>query len=91
MCVCVCMLTLSSQLVLDCLHPSLLLDEVVDDLGRFSVLQLSLRDAAHVEQVLQFRVQVIQLLTKYILKYALRWGGPYEGPYGAKTRPATQI
>lgn len=58
---CVCVLTLPPQLVLHGLHPSLLLDEVVDDLGRLAVLQLSLRDAAHVEQVLQLGVQVVQL------------------------------
>lgn len=56
-----CDLTLPPQLILDGLHSSLLLDEVVDDLGRLSVLQLGLRDAAHVEQVLQLRVQVVQL------------------------------
>lgn len=56
-----CDLTLPPQLILDGLHSSLLLDEVVDDLGRLSVLELGLRDAAHVEQVLQLRVQVVQL------------------------------
>lgn len=55
--------TLPPQLVLDGLHASLLLDEVVDDFGRLSVLQLRLRDAAHVEQVLQLRIQVVQLST----------------------------
>ncbi len=60
-CVCVFFLTLPPQLILHGLHSSLLLDEVVDDLGRLAVLQLSLRDAAHVKQVLQFRIQVVEL------------------------------
>lgn len=54
-------LTLPPQLVLHSLHPSLLLNEVVDDLRRLAVLQLGLRDAAHVEEVLQLRVKVVQL------------------------------
>lgn len=53
--------TLSAELVLDGLDASLLLDEVVDDLGGLLVLQLGLGDAAHVEQVLQLWVQVVHL------------------------------
>lgn len=60
-CVCVAALTLPPQLILHGLHPSLLLDEVVDHLRRLAVLQLSLGDAAHVKQVLQLRVQIVQL------------------------------
>lgn len=56
--------TLSAELVLDGLHASLLLDEVVDDLGGLLVLQLGLGDAAHVEQVLQLWVQVVHLEDK---------------------------
>ena len=54
-------LTLSPELVLHRLHAALLLDELVDDLGRLFVLQLGLRDTAHVEQVLELGVQVVQL------------------------------
>lgn len=57
-------LTLPPQLVLHSFHPSLLLNEVVDDLGRLAVLQLSFRDAAHVKEVLQLRIQVVQLQHK---------------------------
>lgn len=52
---------MSAELVLDGLNASLLLDEVVDDLGGLLVLQLGLGDAAHVEQVLQLRVQVVHI------------------------------
>lgn len=56
-------LTLPPELVFDGFHSSVLLDEVVDDLGGLLVLQLSLVDAANVKQVLQLRVQVVQLQT----------------------------
>lgn len=55
--------SLPPQLVLDRLHPALLLDEIVDDFRRLSVLQLSLGDPTHVKQVLQLRVQVVQIKT----------------------------
>lgn len=51
------------QLVLHSLYASFLFDEVVDDFGRLFVFQLSLGDAAHVKEVLQFRVKVIQIKT----------------------------
>lgn len=53
--------TLSPQLIFDRFHASLLLDEVIDDLGGLFVLQLRLGDAAHVEEVLQLGIQVVQL------------------------------
>lgn len=84
---CVRALTLPPQLVLDSLHPSLLLDKVVDDLRRLSILQLSLGDAAHVKQVLQFRVQVVQLLaTRLITDYSAQVVviAPFKGSYEAK-------
>ena len=52
---------MSPELVLHGLHAALLFDELVDDLGRLAVLQLGLRDAAHVEQVLELWVQVVEL------------------------------
>lgn len=54
-------LTLSAELIFDGLHASFLLDEVVDDFGGLLVLQLGLGDAAHIEEVLQIRVQVVHL------------------------------
>ena len=54
-------LTLSPELLLHRLQAALLLDELVDDLGRLLVLQLGLRDVAHVEQLLELGVQVVQL------------------------------
>lgn len=41
--------TLSPELILNSLHTTLLLNEVINDLGRLFVLQLGLGDAAHVE------------------------------------------
>lgn len=52
-------LTLPPELVFDSFHSSVLLDEVVDDLGGLLVLQLSLIDAANIKEVLELRVQVI--------------------------------
>lgn len=57
-------LTLSPQLILHSLYTTLLLNEVVDDLRRLFVFELGLRDATHVKQVLQLRVQIIQLQNK---------------------------
>lgn len=54
-------LTLSAELIFDGLDASFLLDEVVDDFGGLLVLQLGLGDAAHIEEVLQIRVQVVHL------------------------------
>ena len=54
-------LTLPTEFVFDSFHSSVLLNKVVDDLGGLLVFQLSLIDAANIEQVLQLRVQVIQL------------------------------
>lgn len=54
-------LTLPPELVFDGFHSAVLLDEVVDDLGGLLVLQLSLVDAADIKEVLQLRVQVVQL------------------------------
>lgn len=55
---CVC-LTLSSELIFDSFYASFLLNEIVDDLRGLLILQLSLRDTAHIKQVLQLRVQVV--------------------------------
>lgn len=54
-------LTLPPELVFDSFHSSVLLNEVVDDLGGLLVFQLSLIDATNIKQVFQLRVQVIQL------------------------------
>lgn len=54
-------LTLPPELVFDSFHSSVLLNEFVDDLGGLLVFQLSLIDAANIKQVLQLRVQVIEL------------------------------
>lgn len=52
---------MSPQLILHSLYTALLLNEVVDDLRRLLIFELGLRDATHVEQVLQLWVQIIQI------------------------------
>lgn len=52
---------MSSKFIFYSLYASFLLNEVVDDLGRLFVFELCLRNATHVKQVLQVRVQVIQI------------------------------
>lgn len=49
-------LTLSPELIFDSFYASVHLNEVVDDLGSFLILQLSLIDATNVEQVFQLWV-----------------------------------
>lgn len=51
------------QFVLHSLDSSFLLDEVINNFRRFFVSELSLGDPAHIKEVLQLRVQVIQIKT----------------------------